>query len=114
GDGVRCAGRQHLDATIYTVAQPAAQPEAPRCARRPNPVADTLHLAGDPQAHGLVRRHHSNSRMTWSTATLSPGLARIRAMRPSRSARNMFSIFIASTTASGSPAFTSWPWVTAT
>src|SRR5262249_31146 len=35
-------------------------------------------------------------------------------MRPSRSARKMFSIFIASTTASGSPVLTSWPWLTVT
>ena len=34
-------------------------------------------------------------------------------MLPSRSARRMFSIFIASTTASVSPALTSWPGVTA-
>ena len=53
---------------------------------------------------------HSNSRMTSSTARLSPGLARILAMRPSRSARSTFSIFIASTIASASPALTSWPW----
>ena len=43
---------------------------------------------------------YSNSMITASTARLSPGLALILATVPSRSARNTFSIFIASTTQS--------------
>ena len=38
--------------------------------------------------------------ITASTATLSPGLTLIFSITPSRSARKIFSIFIASTTAS--------------
>ena len=49
--------------------------------------------------------------ITASTARLSPGLALIGFTVPSRSARSTFSIFIASTTASVSPALTSWPSV---
>src|SRR5262245_33125512 len=54
-----------------------------------------------------------NSRITASTARLSPFLAWIFFTTPSRSARSTFSIFIASTTASVSPALTSWPSATA-
>ena len=43
-------------------------------------------------------RHQANSMMTASTARLSPGLALIFLTAPSRSARRMFSIFMASTT----------------
>src|SRR6516165_3141901 len=55
---------------------------------------------------------HANSMITASTARLSPGLALIAFTTPSRSARKTFSIFIASTTASVSPALTSWPSLT--
>ena len=51
--------------------------------------------------------------MTASTARLSPSLAMMALTVASRSARNTFSIFIASTTASGSPALTSCPTTTA-
>ena len=52
-------------------------------------------------------RNQANSRITASTARLSPALAATFLTLPSRSARRMFSIFMASTTASASPAFTS-------
>ena len=55
----------------------------------------------------------ANSKMTASTARLSPGLALIFLTVPSISARSTFSIFIASTTATVSPALTSWPSLTA-
>ncbi len=51
--------------------------------------------------------------ITASTATLSPGLTRMFLMVPSRSARRIFSIFMASITAKVSPALTSWPSATA-
>ena len=47
--------------------------------------------------------HHSNSRITSSTARLSPALALIFETLPFFSARRMFSIFIASTVASAWP-----------
>src|SRR4029077_10411320 len=53
--------------------------------------------------------HHADSMMTASTARLSPALALIFLTRAFRSARRMFSIFMASTTASESPGCTSWP-----
>src|SRR5690349_12594985 len=62
---------------------------------------------------GGARHGHSNSMMTASTARLSPLRAWIALTLPSRSARRTFSIFIASTMASGSPALTSWPTSTA-
>jgi len=49
----------------------------------------------------------ANSMMTASTARLSPGAALIFSIVQSNSARRMFSIFIASTTASASPIFIS-------
>ena len=55
----------------------------------------------------------ANSKMTASTARLSPGLALIFLTVPSISARRTFSIFIASTTATVSPALTSCPSLTA-
>src|SRR5262249_20097325 len=55
---------------------------------------------------------HANSMITASTARLSPGLALITLTTPSRSARKTFSIFMASTTASVSPALTSCPSLT--
>ena len=54
-------------------------------------------------------RHQANSMMVASTARLSPSLAWILEMVPSRSARSTFSIFMASTMQSGSPALTSCP-----
>src|SRR5947209_16876591 len=55
---------------------------------------------------------HANSMIGASTASESPSFARILAIFTSRSARSTFSIFIASTTQSGSPALTSWPCFT--
>src|SRR5579871_2320736 len=66
--------------------------------------------------HGVtfagIRLGQANSRITASTARLSPFLAKTALMVPSRSARSTFSIFMASTTASVSPALTSWPGAT--
>ena len=50
-----------------------------------------------------LHRAYSNSMMTASTARLSPGPALIFATTPRRSARRMFSIFIASTVQSAWP-----------
>ena len=50
---------------------------------------------------GPVARGQSSSRITWSTARLSPAAALTVFTTPAFSARRMFSIFIASTTASG-------------
>src|SRR5439155_21975598 len=113
------ANDARLDAAVGAVAHPAAQAEPARPAHHPGAVADPLYPAGDAQPHaphGQLPRElpYSNSRITWSTARLSPGLARSLATRPSRSARSTFSIFIASTTTSGSPALTSWPSPTTT
>ncbi len=55
------------------------------------------------------RSSYSNSKITASTARLSPGLASTFFTTPAFSARRMFSIFIASTTASGWPASTLSP-----
>src|SRR4029450_10373089 len=63
----------------------------------------------DPDRRGLRAFGHSNSRMMASTARLSPGLAFVLLTVPAFSARRMFSIFIASTTASGWPASTLSP-----
>src|SRR5262249_23768911 len=100
---------QRLDTAVGAVTHPAAQAEPQRGLDRPGAVADPLHPAGDAQPYAPHDRprHYSSSRMTWSTARLSPGLARSLATRPSRSARNTFSIFTASTMTSGSPALTS-------
>lgn len=57
-------------------------------------------------------KHYANSRMTASTARLSPAFAAIFWTLPSRSAFRMFSIFMASTIARLSPAFTSCPSLT--
>src|SRR5205085_5466553 len=69
-----------------------------------------IRAIGEVQCHGPAQ---ANSNITASTARLSPGLALMVLTTPSRSARKTFSIFIASTTASASPALTSWPSTTA-
>ena len=61
-----------------------------------------------------IRRCAANSRITSSTATLSPARATIRSTTPSCAATTTFSIFIASITASRSPARTACPASTAT
>ena len=58
---------------------------------------------------GFAPTPYSNSMITASTARLSPGAALIALTTQSRSARSTFSIFMASTMASCSPAFTSCP-----
>src|SRR4029079_10651785 len=64
--------------------------------------------------HGrIIARRQANSRITASTASVSPAFATIFLTFPSRSARSTFSIFIASTTSMTSPAFMSWPSCTA-
>src|SRR5690349_5246469 len=106
----RLADGKRLDITVAQIAHPAAQAQAPRLALGPQAIAHALNAAGDDEmggddGHRAVAQ--LNSRMTWSTARLSPALARTALILPSRSARSTFSIFIASTTASSSPAFTS-------
>src|SRR6202042_3963914 len=56
---------------------------------------------------------HANSMITASTASESPSLHRIAFTLASRSAKSTFSIFIASTMQSCSPALTSCPTLTA-
>src|SRR5262249_30891351 len=75
------------------------------------PVAWPAHAAC--KMRDTLAARQANSMITASTARLSPGLALIALMTPSRSARSTFSIFMASTTASVSPALTSCPSSTA-
>ena len=56
--------------------------------------------------------NQTNSKITASTARLSPGLALTLLTVASHSARRIFSIFIASTVQSGSPALISCPSAT--
>src|SRR5258708_23295784 len=109
GDGER------LDAGGGQIGDPAGEGPAPRLALGPEGKSHALDAAGDDDAGGGDghRAAQANSRMTWSTARLSPVLARTVLTLPSRSARSTFSIFIASTTASSSPALTSCPSPTA-
>ena len=74
----------------------------------PSPSNETLqtHRAGRTPG-GVVGGAYSNSMMTSSTARLPPAEATIFLTLQSCSALRMFSIFIASMTASFSPAFTS-------
>src|SRR5438445_1795108 len=80
-DAIIVASHQRLDAAVGAVAHPAAQAEPARPAHHPGAVADPLYPAGDAQPHaphGQFPRElpYSNSRITWSTARLSPGFAR--------------------------------------
>src|SRR5690606_13858758 len=117
-DRVAIAREHGLDGAVAPVPDPSRQPELGRLLHRPRAEVHALHPAADDGPHRLLRlrRHdrcYSNSMITSSTASVSPGLQLILATTPSRSARRMFSIFIASTTHSGSPVFTSWPTSTA-
>src|SRR6185369_14070621 len=57
---------------------------------------------------------YANSTIGWSTTRLSPLPARTLSTTPSAAANSTFSIFIASITATRSPACTFWPGCTAT
>src|SRR5262249_54983859 len=72
-----------------------------------------VRAVGEVQRHGVATPTYANSMITASTAMLSPGRTLIDFTTPSRSARSTFSIFMASTMASVSPALTSWPSATA-
>jgi len=56
GDSLRRARHQRLDTAVRPVSDPAAQPQARGGARRPKPVADALHLAGNAEADGFLQR----------------------------------------------------------
>src|SRR5829696_1755600 len=108
------ADDQHLDRAIDAVAHPAGQAKVVRGRDRPVAVAHALHPAGDREAGLQCHRFQVNSMIFWSTRRLSPALACRVLTVPSCTARSTFSIFIASTTASASPALISWPSLTAT
>ena len=71
------ADHQRLDAAVAAVAHPAAQAEASPLSHRPGAVADALDPAGDAQPHGCASALIRIRGSTWSTARLSPGLARM-------------------------------------
>src|SRR5688572_24860326 len=109
-DLVGRAGEHRFDIAVAPVAHPAVEAAGLRLLRGPGTEPDTLDGAGDQHVNGLAVGHgYANSTITWSTERLSPALACSFATLPSRSARSMFSIFIASTTASSCPALMSWP-----
>src|SRR5690606_6708569 len=96
-DFFRGTGKEGLDRAVGTVTHPAVEAELLGLLHGPGAVPDVLHLAADDAAFGNVT-HQASSTITWSTERLSPDLAWIFATLPSRSARRMFIIFIASTT----------------
>src|SRR5262245_51785102 len=109
------ADDHRLDRAVDAIAHPAAQPQALGHLHHPVAVAHALDAARDGEA-GLQRHRgpQANSMIFWSTRRLSPALACSVFTVPSRMARSTFSIFMASTTASTSPALTSCPSLTAT
>src|SRR5262245_14292265 len=109
-------GEHRLDAAVARVAHGPIEAKRPRGLLGPSAVVDALHPPLDPHSDSLVGglgHAHANSRITASTLRLSPGLARTFDTLPSRSAFSTFSIFIASTMHSASPARTSCPSLTA-
>src|SRR6476660_3236765 len=109
--------REHrLDAAVARVAHRAVETKRAGGVIRPGAIIDALHASFDSDTHGSgvgLGHAHANSRITASTLRLSPGLASTLDTLPSRSAFSTFSIFIASTTQSASPALTSCPSLTA-
>src|SRR6476659_5091464 len=103
--------REHsLDAAVARIAHAAVEPQRPRGLLGPGAVIDALHPPLDFHSDSLVGglgHAHANSRITASTLRRSPGLASTLDTLPSRSAFSTFSIFIASTPQSASPALTS-------
>src|SRR4029077_5618592 len=109
-------GKHRLDAAVIGVAHCAGKSKPARGRVRPGTEIDALHAPLDLYTHGSfggLGHAHANSRITASTLRLSPGLANTLETLPSRSAFSTFSIFIASTTQSASPARTSCPTSTA-
>ena len=98
--------RAHLRGNASYVTQPA-----PRSGRQGIAAPSGLMTCWSHMQNRTANRY-SNTMMVASTARLSPGSARSSATVQSRSARKIFSIFMASTTHSASPAFTCWPSVT--
>src|ERR1700679_2045920 len=108
---------QRLDSAVRAVAHPAVEAELPGFLDQEVAIAHSLHETLNAKAQRCDVRlilTHANSRITSSSAMLSPFWTLTFFTRPSRSATSTFSIFIASTTASGSPALTSWPTATFT
>ena len=107
------AAEEGFDAAVKTITHPSRKGVGARLFDRPSPIPHPLHPAFDADAEGDDIRHVSspnysaNSMIFWSTIRLSPALEWTLPMVPSRSARRMFSIFIASTTQSTSPALIS-------
>src|SRR6476659_1378930 len=69
-------------------------------------------LAIDAGGHLTNGKAYSNSTITWSTARLSPALAGVALTVAALGARRIFSIFIASMTATGWPGSTLSPIAT--
>ena len=100
------ARKDSFNIAVRKVTHPALQAQGPRRLNRPAAVPYTLdpaHNYHTDHPKQLFRVRHtsvySNSMITSSTARLSPGAAFRAATTPSRSARRIFSIFMASTTA---------------
>ena len=105
-DDVRIARKYRLDAAVAAIPDPALQVPRSRLIGSPGAITDALHPPDNRHMFYRVKTQ-ANSRIIASTASVAPALAWIFFTVPSRSARSTFCIFIASTTASVSPALTS-------